>query len=197
MKPKDFKNLNTPNYPTVLFWNRDGDFYPSIPVKSDEYHIYKLHNILAPNLLKNVHIIDELLGTDTSSDDLKAELTVLKGNMLTSLKKVAPSVDKWEKTQPPNWGPGLPQESQSQVPLASGLSPSDPQPSHGPQSQTVKRRKRTISKIFTCQICGNVAYAKKSELEDHMLREHNVWPPIVCPHCQSKTRDEHVKTVCA
>ena len=83
-------------------------------MRSGEYHIYKLHNILAPKLLKNVHIIDELLGTDTSSDDLKAELTVLKGNMLTSLKKVAPSVvDKWEKTQPPNWGPGLPQESQS------------------------------------------------------------------------------------
>ena len=104
---------------------------------------------MAPNLLKNVHIINELLGTDISSQELKDELTVLKTGIVTSLKKVAPLVvDRWQKAQPPNWGPGLPQESRSHVPLPSGppVPSSDPQTSQDTPAETAKKRKRTIPK---------------------------------------------------
>ena len=103
-----------------IFWNRNGDFCPSIPVRSGEYHIYELHNILAPSLLQNVHVIDELVSAETTTDELKGELKDLKSHIMSSMTKVAPSVvAKWNKSQPPNRGPGLPQESTGQVPVPS------------------------------------------------------------------------------
>ena len=79
-------------------------------------------------MLENVHVIDELLSTDSTTDELKNELQILKGNVMTSLKKVAPTVVRnWEKTHPPNRGPGLHQEGGSQVSLPPA--PSGPDPS--------------------------------------------------------------------
>ena len=95
---KEFKNLNQPSYPLLIWWNKEGDFCPSIPVRPGEYHIYKLHNILCPSMLENVHVIDELLSTDSTTDDFKNGLQILKGNVMTSLRKVAPKVVRnWEK----------------------------------------------------------------------------------------------------
>ena len=101
-------------------------------------------------MLENVHVIDELLSTDSTTDDFKNELEILKGNVMTFLKKVAPTVvSNWEKTHPPNRGPGLPQEGGCQVSLLSCSfwpNPSVPcPPAIGP---TAKRRKRSIPQKF-------------------------------------------------
>ena len=145
-------------------------------------------------------VIDELVSTETTTDELKGELKDLKSHILSSMTKVAPSVvAKSNKSQSPNRGPGLPQESTGQVPVPSAPPCSDPSPV-GPGGSQSKRRRKTIPKNFTCHICGNVSYSKKQELEDHMSRDHDVGPPIQCPHCQkpfkqTKRRDEYVRTV--
>ena len=47
----------------------------------------------------------------TQTDEIKDELSSLKGHVIQSLQKIAPNVvSRWEKTQPPNMGPGLPLE---------------------------------------------------------------------------------------
>ena len=90
---KDFKNLNGQNYPLLVWWKREGEFCPIVCAVSGEYYVYKLHKILAPNLLENVHLMDEPINIhSTQTDEIKDELSSLKGHVIQNLQKIAPNV---------------------------------------------------------------------------------------------------------